>query len=59
MAVNFCTFVMDTHSISTASNAWAGNLVCLCVMEDRSCIEQWMVEGVIALIKVCGMDGRR
>jgi len=48
-----------THSISTARNAWVGDLVCLCVMEDRSCVKQWMVEGTIALKKVCGMDNRR
>ncbi len=59
MAVNFCAFAVDTHSISIARNAWVGKLVCLCVMEDRSCTEQWMVEGAIALLKVCGMDNRR
>jgi hypothetical protein len=50
---------MDIHSISAARNAWVGDLVCLCVMEDRSCSEKWMVEGVIALKKVCKMDGWR
>jgi hypothetical protein len=59
MAVNFCAFVVDTHSISAARNAWVGKLVCLCVMEDRSCVEQWMVEEATALMKVCGMDDRR
>ncbi len=39
--------------------AWVGNLVCLCVMEDRSCAKQWMVEGAIALKKIYRMDGRR
>jgi len=46
-------------SITVARNAWVGNFVCLCVMENRSCTEQWMVEGVIALKKVCRMDGGR
>jgi hypothetical protein len=48
-----------TYSITTARNAWVGDFVCLCVMENRSCAEQWMVEGLIALKKVCGMDNRR
>jgi hypothetical protein len=51
--------VVDTNSIFATRNAWVGNFVCWCVMEDRSCTEQWMVEGATALIKVCGMDGRR
>jgi len=59
MAVNFCVLGAKTHSISIGRNAWVGDLVCLCVMEDMSCIEQWMVEGATALKKVCGMDGRR
>jgi hypothetical protein len=59
MAVNFCTFATDTHSIFAARNAWVGDLVRLCVMEDRSYAEKWMVEGAIALKKVCGMDGKR
>jgi hypothetical protein len=59
MVVNFCAFIADIHSISTARNAWVGDLVCLCVMEDRSYAEQWMVEGATTLMKVCGMDGRR
>jgi hypothetical protein len=36
-----------------------GRRPCLCVMEDKSYIERWMVEGVTTLKKVCGMDGRR
>jgi hypothetical protein len=59
MIVNFCAFAVDTYSISIVRNAWVGDVVCLCVMEDRSCVEQWMVEGATALIKVCGMDGRK
>jgi hypothetical protein len=59
MAVNFCAFAAYTHSISAARNAWFGDFVCLCVMEDRSCAKQWMVEGATALMKVCGMDSRR
>ncbi len=46
-------------TIVVAMNAWVGDLVCLCVMENRSCVERWMVEGAIALKKVCGMDGGR
>ncbi len=49
----------ETYFITVARNAWVGNLVCLYVMENRSCIEQWMVEGATALKKVCGMDGMR
>jgi hypothetical protein len=50
---------VDTNFISVARNAWAGDFVCLCVMGDSSYVEQWMVEGATALIKVCGMDDRR
>jgi hypothetical protein len=46
-------------SITTTRNAWVGNSVCLCVMENKSCAKQWMVEGATALKKVCGMDGGR
>jgi len=46
-------------SITTARNAWVGYSICLCVVEDRSCVVRWMVEEVIALKKVSGMDGRR
>ncbi len=59
MAVNFCALVAKTYSISVARNAWVGDLVCLCVMEERSCAEQWMVEGATTLKKVCRMDDRR
>jgi hypothetical protein len=59
MAVNFCAFVADIHSISTVRNAWVGNLVCFYVMEDRSYTKKWMVEGATALKKVCEMDRRR
>jgi hypothetical protein len=59
MVVNFCAFATDTHSISIARNAWVGDLVCLRVMEDRSCTKQWMVEGATTLMKVCEMDNRR
>jgi hypothetical protein len=45
--------------IIAARNAWVGNFVCLCVMEDRSYAKQWMVEEAIALKKVCGMDRGR
>jgi hypothetical protein len=59
MAVNFCALTADTHFISATRNAWVGDLVYLCVMEERSYAEKWMVVGVTALKKVCGMDGRR
>jgi hypothetical protein len=59
MVVNFCAFAADIHSISIARNTWDGNLVSLCVMEDKSCAEQWMVGRAFALMKVCKMDGRR
>jgi hypothetical protein len=59
MVVNFCAFVADNHSIFYARNAWVGDLVYLCVMEDRSHAKQWMVEGDTALMKICEMDGRR
>jgi hypothetical protein len=59
MVVNFCVLVVETYSIYVIRNAWLGDLVCLCVMEDKSCAEQWLVEGVTALKKDRGMDGRR
>jgi hypothetical protein len=59
MAVNFCTLAADTRSISAARNAWVSDLVCLCVMEDRSCVEKWVMEGASALKKFCEMDSRR
>jgi hypothetical protein len=36
-------------SIAIARNAWVNNFVCLCVMENMSYAESWMVEVVIAL----------
>jgi hypothetical protein len=59
MAVNFCVLAVETYYIYVVRNAWVGDLVCLCVMEDKSCAEQWLAEGAIALKKDCGMDGRR
>jgi hypothetical protein len=38
-------------SIAATRNAWIGEFVWFCVMENRSCTEQWMVEGVTALKK--------
>jgi hypothetical protein len=58
MVINFLRTCGGNYSI-VVKNAWVGNLVCLCVMENRSCIEQWMVEGTTALKKVCKMDGGR
>jgi hypothetical protein len=37
-------------SIAAARNAWVGSF-CLCVMENKSCAERWMVEGTTALKK--------
>jgi len=51
--------VVETYSIYVIRNAWLGDLVCLCVMEDKSCAKQWLVEGATALKKDHGMDGRR
>jgi hypothetical protein len=48
LAVNFLHACGGNMSIVAARNAWVGNFVCLCVMENMSCAEQWMVEGVIA-----------
>ncbi len=48
-----------TYSIAVARNAWVGDFVCLCVMENMNYAEQWMVEGVTALKKVCRMDNRK
>jgi hypothetical protein len=49
MALNFLHAYDENYFIVVAKNAWVGNLVCLCVMENRMCIEPWMVEGAIAL----------
>jgi hypothetical protein len=43
-------------STIVARNAWINNYVCLCVMEAKSCVEQWMVEEATTLKKVSGMD---
>jgi hypothetical protein len=49
MVVNFYVLVAEIHFIFATRNAWVGDLVCLCVMEDKSCVEQWMVEGATTL----------
>jgi hypothetical protein len=51
IVVNFLHVCGENYSIVAARNAWGGNLVCLCVMEHRSCTERWMVEGEITLKK--------
>jgi len=51
LAINFLHACGMNMSIAIARNAWIGNFVCLCVMENRSCVEQWMVEGMTALKK--------
>jgi hypothetical protein len=38
-------------SIVAARNAWVGNFVYLCVMENMSYVERWMVEGETTLKK--------
>ncbi len=57
--LTFYVLAAETYSITATRNAWVGDLVCLYVMENRNCIEQWMAEGATALKKVCGMDSRR
>jgi hypothetical protein len=39
----------NTHFIFGTRNAWVGDLICLCVMEDRKCAVKWMAEGATAL----------
>ncbi len=51
IAGNFLHACGGNYSVAAARNAWVGNLVCLCVMENRSCIELWMVVGATALKK--------
>jgi hypothetical protein len=59
MVVNSLRAYNKNYSITAARNAWVGDFVYLCVMENKSCVEQWMVEGAIALKKVCRMDDGR
>ncbi len=59
MAINFLCIYGGNYFIDAARNAWVGDLVCLCVMENRSCVERWMVEGATGLKKVCRMDDGR
>jgi hypothetical protein len=66
---SFCLIIVNGHQLLRTcdrysfyfyyKDSWVGDLVCLCVIEDRNCAKKWMVEGAIALKKVCGMDGRR
>jgi hypothetical protein len=58
-AVTFFYPCSGNFSIIAARNAWVGYSVYLCVMEDRNYATRWMVEGALALKKVCGMDGGR
>ncbi len=51
LAVNFLHARGGNMSIFVARNAWVGNFICLCVMENRNCAERWMVEGATALKK--------
>jgi hypothetical protein len=59
LAVTFLHSYGGNISITATRKTWVGYFVCLCVMEDRSCAAQWMVEGASTLKKVCGMDGGR
>jgi hypothetical protein len=38
-------------SVAATRNALVGNFVCLFVMENKSYVGQWMVEGVTTLKK--------
>jgi hypothetical protein len=51
--------VAEIDSIAATRSAWVGDLVCLCAMENKNYIEQWMVEGATTLKKVCKMHGKR
>jgi hypothetical protein len=51
IAINFLHAYIEDYFVATARNAWVGNLVCFCVMENMICTELWMVEGVDALKK--------
>jgi len=55
--VNFLHACNGNYSVVAARNVCVGNLVCLCVMENRSYTERWVAEGVIALKK--GLCNRR
>jgi hypothetical protein len=48
---NFLYACSGNCSIAVTRNAWVGNLVCLCVMENRNYTKQWMVERVTPLKK--------
>jgi hypothetical protein len=58
-AITFLHPYSGNFSITAVRNAWVGYFVCLCVMDDKNCTARWMVEGALALKKVCGMDGGR
>jgi hypothetical protein len=49
MAFNFLHAYDENYFVVVVKNAWVGNLVCLCVMENKIYIEPWMVEGVVTL----------
>jgi hypothetical protein len=51
LAINFLHACGGNMSIVVARNAWVGNFVCLCVMENRSYTKQWIVEGMTTLKK--------
>ncbi len=51
LAINFLHACDGNMSIDAARNAWVGNFVCLCVMENKSCAKRWMVEGATTFKK--------
>jgi hypothetical protein len=51
LVVNFLHVGGRNMSVVAARNAWVSNFVCLCVMENRSSAERWMVEGATTLKK--------
>ncbi len=51
LAVNFLHACGGNMSIAGTRNAWVDNFVCLCVLKNKSCAKQWMVEETTTLIK--------
>jgi hypothetical protein len=51
IAINFLRACDKNYSIAATRNAWVANLACLCVIENRSYVKRWMVEGATTLKK--------
>jgi len=51
IAINFLHACDKNYSIATTRNAWVANLACLCVIENKSYVKRWMVEGATTLKK--------